>query len=461
MSAPRRPRVPRLLVWAFVASPLLAWVHLWLWPLAAAALEVLFYFYLTHARSRHQLIDDSHAPPHETEETVGGILAFADMSGWTQEDFRHWVAGWFQLPADRFHDIRYGNACEWIAWGLFNKYPAELTPQEAESMRQHIETIATRCGTPFPDGHNPEVLPMRHTLDPVQSQHRPLAFYALLRLVRLGAVGLLWLQGFRWRRAHGIRCMVRKGDPGSVPVVLLHGLGLGIINQVPIALELARADRRRPVVVVETPEIAMLCNDGVTSLEHLAGALRAFVSDPSGPLGQSALGRAVFMGHSYGSAQLAWLVKRAPEVVAGCVFVDPICFLLFLPGVSRNCIYLPPEHLSIVQNFIRREPVTAHCLSRHFWWYGMNLFAECLPQDACSVVLAGKDGFCPVDQVQRYLANYPSIEVHRHDHLTHGDAVFEASARGGVARALLRHAAKAEFRSPSVGRPSAAAMSLL
>lgn len=100
-----------------------------------------------------------------------------------------------------------------------------------------------------PQGHNPDAICMRHTLDPVVPfTHRPLALYALFGLSRLAVRCLLSVWGFRRRVSPcGTFCywyreaIVAPGNgdangarggciTGRDPIVFFHGLGFGLAS---------------------------------------------------------------------------------------------------------------------------------------------------------------------------------------------------------------------------------------
>ena len=63
-------------------------------------------------------------------------------------------------------------------------------------------------------------------------------------------------------------------------------------------------------------------------------------------LSQCGASRAGFVSHSFGTAVLAAILKRAPEVAVAFTMVDPICFQLHTSA--------------IVSNFLLAEPVFSH-----------------------------------------------------------------------------------------------------
>ena len=63
-------------------------------------------------------------------------------------------------------------------------------------------------------------------------------------------------------------------------------------------------------------------------------------------LSQCGASRAGFVSHSFGTAVLAAILKKAPEVAVAFTMVDPICFQLHTSA--------------IVSNFLLAEPVFSH-----------------------------------------------------------------------------------------------------
>lgn len=47
-------------------------------------------------------------------------------------------------------------------------------------------------------------------------------------------------------------------------------------------------------------------------------------------------GRAVVVGHSLGAGPVGWLLRDAPDIVAGTVLIDPMSLLLFAADAPRK-----------------------------------------------------------------------------------------------------------------------------
>jgi pimeloyl-ACP methyl ester carboxylesterase len=53
--------------------------------------------------------------------------------------------------------------------------------------------------------------------------------------------------------------------------------------------------------------------------------------------------KATFVAHSYGTSWLSYTCKYAPNSVAALLFLDPICFCLHFPRLTKNFVYHRPD----------------------------------------------------------------------------------------------------------------------
>jgi pimeloyl-ACP methyl ester carboxylesterase len=51
-----------------------------------------------------------------------------------------------------------------------------------------------------------------------------------------------------------------------------------------------------------------------------------------------------FVGHSYGTVVLAWVIKLQPALVRRCLLIDPISVGLQRADLCYNFVYSPPRH---------------------------------------------------------------------------------------------------------------------
>lgn len=113
-----------------------------------------------------------------------------------------------------------------------------------------------------------------------------------------------------------------------------------------------------------------------------------------------------FIGHSYGSFILSWVLKRQPRLVKYLSFLDPICFLMQMPDVVYNAGYRTPPHYAalLLRTFIMREPHIANTLARALWPNEVHLYVEDIGEHIPTfVALCGLDGLIPAHSVKLYL----------------------------------------------------------
>jgi hypothetical protein len=268
----------------------------WRWaPPAAAAwllLEAAFYLFFVRRRQRLQRTGPPPAllAPAERDALFENCMA-------ATVDLESFLRGWF-LGAP-LALVRRGNLEQWLAWAFFGRRWRELDEDARAEVGGRVRVIEDRLGRTFPTGYDPAVHSMRVTLDPLEAYHHPLGYYMLLALVDRVHGATLRLRGFVRHRAG--RHMYwywpgRGAAPGTgTPIVLLHGIGIGLAPYAPLVRDLRRLGQ--PLLLVELPHIASRICDEVPSV-------RATVDDLAAALARHGHAHAVFVGHSMGTGPL-------------------------------------------------------------------------------------------------------------------------------------------------------------
>lgn len=369
-----------------------------------------------------------------SRQSIERMLDDAEMSALKHAE----VSGWFVRRStgscDRWPAVHLGEICEnnmreFLAWAFYHCAPDEVPRERLQEFDQLLEEGIRWVGMRFPPGYNRDAQPMRVTMDKVNSQHRPLSQYVFTSLVLpfINSV-LLHRLGFKhyksgtlsyWHRPadHDSRHSVdsesdceppglNRGDgPGIAhrtlpPLVFVHGLGLNLLPYYFFIRELLTLASGRAVLLVSLPHISMCLQEHVPSSAETVACLSDMLSSWGYAKGH-------FIGHSFGSLPLAWMVRRAPNRVSMVSFIDPVCFLIIKPDVCYNFIYKRPTCASELLSsfFVARELFIAHSLSRNFFWFENLLWPEDISMP-CLVALSGKDGIVPAHSVRRYLSVY-------------------------------------------------------
>jgi hypothetical protein len=126
----------------------------------------------------------------------------------------------------------------WIYWSIFNAPlppPKEIPHARRVIVDEVFEMIQQRTGSQIPEGTS-GVPPLLLTVDPVNVTARPFLWYAIVATT-------IWLLRRRLRARHsvhfenfnGLDYLVRiptswNSRTGPRPIVILHGLGLGLLQ---------------------------------------------------------------------------------------------------------------------------------------------------------------------------------------------------------------------------------------
>ena len=322
-----------------------------------------------------------------------------------------------------FSEIRRGNVEEWLSWGFFVNHFNSLKSDEKEEIDNYIDQLQQRAGKEILDGHNGLIKPFRFNMEPVESSHRPLVYYGIVHGVvqRVIAPMSLMYLGFQSRQksTNSFNYWYRAVDhPEDTPLVFIHGIGIGVLPYVHFLHRLIQASKPRNILVIELGQIAQQLNP--CALEH-----ESFCQDLCEVFKKLNMGPARFIGHSYGTFIVSWVMKYCPQLVESAVFLDPGCFLLHFTKCLKAIIYKDAmtEAEKLFQYFLRSElNFNNHC-RRHFLWYRNILFFDEIKCKAV-VIISDQDDIMPVDEIREYHKDHDSIELIELEHTPHGGFLY-------------------------------------
>jgi len=179
--------------------------------------------------------------------------------------------------------------------------------------------------------------------------------------------------------------------------------------------------------------------------------IRAMLDHHVGSSGDGGCPKATFFTHSLGSTYAVWMLKVAPERVAGLVLCDPISILLQHPAVAYNFMYR--SSLTATEMFfewIAREPGIGVTLGRNFHWF-QNTFPMTPEADSntctpffpkglpATVFLSESDCIVPSARIAQVLGmeKKDNVGVYVMPKLDHGEFVFHKNWLEKVVHTLL------------------------
>ena len=90
-------------------------------------------------------------------------------------------------------------------------------------------------------------------------------------------------------------------------------------------------NQNRPIILLDLPHVSLrMCGD-IPEISDQIDSICKMLDDTCG-----SNTKATFVGHSFGTILLSWMVQNKPDRIDGCVFLDPICFQLHRKEILFN-----------------------------------------------------------------------------------------------------------------------------
>ncbi|KAG9044194.1 hypothetical protein FS837_008653 [Tulasnella sp. UAMH 9824] len=248
-------------------------------------------------------------------------------------DYRNHFRLWFRGAP--WKDITRESMRRWLSWAVFDKPLRMLDNMQKISIEEATIMLEKRAGGRLredpPEGTD-HIEPLGLTWDPVNVWSRPGILYVFGELMNRSAKWYLeWKYNMVEREYEGIGALVSylirdpspEQPPTQSPLVLMHGLGLGVIQYVPsILLLMQHIPNDRPILIPLQPNISQAIfhpthvlpltrDQWVNGLKLLFEKLRW---DEEG---------VTMVSHSKGSLIHTWMLKAYPELIKRSCFVDP------------------------------------------------------------------------------------------------------------------------------------------
>ncbi|CAB9502234.1 expressed unknown protein [Seminavis robusta] len=222
---------------------------------------------------------------------------------------------------------------------------------------------------------------------------------------------LLWILGFQKYQAGSMTYCYRSGNQErTTPLVFIHGIGVGPIAYVVLIFQMIMMTSGRPVFLPELPTVSV-CRPWVMPSACLSP--QQVATSLSMMLANHGFAKATFSGHSFGTFWMTYLVKYAPSVVAGLVFVDPVNFCLYDPLLADRNVYNEPDPGNIGY-LIHTDMMVCWSIQRNLCLMEGNLFVEDIPQDIpVAVFVSGEDKIAPSKIQQTYLQKHRDCKVQK------------------------------------------------
>ena len=185
-------------------------------------------------------------------------------------------------------------------------------------------------------------------------------------------------------------------DEEKIPIVFVHGIGIGLIAYIPLIDDILQSGR--PLLLPEIPYVS-----GFRPFQSPNSVLPPVVvsNTMTDMLATHGFLRGTFVGHSYGTSWLSYMLKYAPNAICAVVFLDPICFCLHVPRLTKQFVYHRPDP-GTASFMVRTDVIINWTIQRSFPWSWIILFHEQI-HVPCSVFLSDRDMLVPANKVECYM----------------------------------------------------------
>lgn len=227
-----------------------------------------------------------------------------------------------------------------------------------------------------------------------------------LHLVVLGATEiplriLMHRRGFTRLTVGKVAYYFHPGQPQDdeeekIPIVFVHGIGIGLVAYIPLIDGMLKSGR--PMLLPEIPYVS-----GFRPFQSPNSVLSPAVvsSTMSDMLATHGFLRGTFVGHSYGTVWLSYMLKYAANAICAVVFLDPICFCLHVPRLTKQFVYHRPDP-GTASFMVRTDVIINWTIQRSFPWSWIVLFHEEI-HVPCSIFLSERDMLVPAAKVESYM----------------------------------------------------------
>ncbi|KAI0595526.1 hypothetical protein F4775DRAFT_365735 [Biscogniauxia sp. FL1348] len=319
-------------------------------------------------------------------------------------DPRRYLRLWF-LGADEA-EMRRENVRDFFLWAFFDsRSDRQLGDDEAAELDGYIDVIEQRTGLKFEPGRG-KANGLRLTLDEIEVRYRSVGWYAIMGLIDLFTHCLLAWLGFHYyaqprsrflsvmplrlqdlvsRRRSAAERLSYWHRPHTatdkLPVVFLHGIGIGLSTYMPYLAELnpnpSETEGQIGIIAIEILPISFRLTSAPLSKTEFLDQITAI-------LATHGWDKFVLAAHSYGTFLATHMLQSGtlgPQIDS-VLLMDPVSILLHLPDVAYNFTRRQPRQANEWQlwYFASMDPGVAHCLGRHFFWKDNIAWKEDLVQ---------------------------------------------------------------------------------
>ncbi|CZT44556.1 uncharacterized protein RSE6_04742 [Rhynchosporium secalis] len=399
---------------------------------SVAVAESLFFLFV-YLPYRYHLQSEAVHPPAPTRNERRELFAQCNDN---IADPEAYLSKWF-LGAD-LKDIKRENVKEFLLWAFFNR--GGPPGDDEEELEEYVDAMEVLVGKTIEAGRG-KAQCLRLTLDRVDMLHRSLVWYFCVGFVDFLTYMKLLYHGFHFHRTEFSRfftlfpfrpqtILTKHRSPAKhtsywhrphtsktkLPIVFIHGIGIGLYPYTNFLNELNSVDGLEPndadeevgIIAIEVMPVSFRITHSALGRAEMCSELKQILTQHLLPNQ-----KCVLVTHSYGSVLTTHLLKEpsTAALIGPVILIDPVSILLHLPDVAYNFTRRQPKRANEHQlyYFASMDMGVSHTLSRHFFWNENVLWKKDIEGRRVTVSLGGKDLIVNTEAVGKYLSEEKQV----------------------------------------------------
>lgn len=241
--------------------------------------------------------------------------------------------------------ITLNNISKILSYHIYNIHPnSPVKIQNTEHINNLLDIIKPKVelGTINEDDNGTEVISGHYMINKLNIIHKPYIFYMIMYIIRKIFNIYMYIKGYKYiiDPATNIRVWIKYNKLDNIPLVFLHGFGIGIL---PYINKINNLSYTRTIIIPEIPNISYdLYKMPPPSINTIIDVIYDILLKYN-------ITQIDITGHSFGTTILNAFQLKYPHMCNCKTYAEPVCFYIQQPQLTHIVYKSHP----ISYNFIK------------------------------------------------------------------------------------------------------------
>ena len=315
--------------------------------------------------------------------------------------------------SDSFLNIKaltLNNISKLFLYHIFNIHPnihSNIPVKNTEHINNLLDIIKPKIGPGIINENDDgsEVISGHYAINKMNILHKPYIFYMIMYIIRKIFNIYMRIKGYTYiiDSATNIRVWIKYNKIHTIPLVFIHGFGMGIL---PYITKINNLSHTRTIIIPEIPNISYdLYKMPPPSIDNIINVIYDILLKLN-------ITRIDIMGHSFGTNVLNAFQQKYPHMCNYKTYAEPTCFYIQQPQLSL-VVYKPyPISFNfkyVLNIFVFRDQYVQYITKRCI--FGEQSLIENFDKKT-TIILAKYDYLLPATHIYDYIRTYyPNVNI--------------------------------------------------